>query len=128
MHVEWVGDPAYAARAIRLRPEEYRRLWAAIRADFVLDARGRPIRIDHPGYGPRDAFYRGTGKASAIHTCNQLGRRAACASPGSRTSLWSPFVQGLVWRYRRGRSEHVAAEVGVLGDARRAAARRRPRR
>ena len=39
MHVEWVDNPGYAVRAIRLRPEEYRRLWAAIRSDFALDAR-----------------------------------------------------------------------------------------
>ena len=59
----------------------------------------RPIRIDHPGYGSGDAFYQGVGKANAISTCN-TGPPTACASPGSRRSLWSPFVQGLVWRYR----------------------------
>ena len=31
MHVEYVPSPAYAVREIRLRPEEYRRVWAAIR-------------------------------------------------------------------------------------------------
>jgi uncharacterized protein (TIGR02117 family) len=99
MHVEWVGNPGYAVREIRLRPEEYRRLWAAIRSDFALDARGRPQRIDHPGYGPADAFYRATGKASAIRTCNSwLADRLRLA--GVKTSLWPPFVQGLVWRYR----------------------------
>src|SRR5437868_14957376 len=50
MHVEYVPSPAYAVREIRLRPEEYRRVWAAIRADFALDARGQPIHIAHPGY------------------------------------------------------------------------------
>ena len=45
MHVEWVQDPSYAERQIRLRPEEYRRLWAAIRADFELRDSGRPVRI-----------------------------------------------------------------------------------
>ena len=100
MHVEWVGDPAYAVRAIRLRPEEYRRLWAAIRADFALDPAGRPQRIAHPGYGPADAFYRATGKASAVRTCNSwVADRLRLA--GVKTSLWPPFVQGLVWRYRR---------------------------
>jgi len=100
MHVEWVGDPAYAVREIRLRPEEYRRLWSAIRADFALDAGGRPQRIAHPGYGPADAFYRATGKASAVRTCNSwVADRLRLA--GVRASLWPPFVQGLVWRYRR---------------------------
>ena len=99
MHVEWVDDPAYADRAIRLRPEEYRRLWAAIRADFQLDESGKPTLIDHPGYGPSDAFYWATGKFNALKTCNTwaAGRLRVA---GVETSLWPPFVQGLVWRYR----------------------------
>ena len=47
MHVEYVPSPYYAVRQIRLRPEEYRRLWAAIRADFALDAR-RPAAAHRP--------------------------------------------------------------------------------
>jgi len=99
MHVEWVSNPTYAVREIHLRPEEYRRLWAAIRSDFARDANGRPMHLDHPGYGPADAFYRATGKASAIRTCNSWAADRLRLA-GVRTSLWPPFVQGLVWRYR----------------------------
>ena len=99
MHVAWVTDPAYSARAIRLRPHEYRRLWAAIRAEFDRGSAGRPKRIDHPGYGPDDAFYDGIGKASAINTCNNWAADRLRIA-GVKTSLWSPFVKGLVWRYR----------------------------
>jgi uncharacterized protein (TIGR02117 family) len=100
LHVEYVPSPYYAVREIRLRPDEYRRLWAAIRADFTLDPRGRPVRIAHPGYGPSDAFYRATGNASVLRTCNSwaAGRLRLA---GVETSLWPPFVQGLVWRYRK---------------------------
>jgi uncharacterized protein (TIGR02117 family) len=100
MHVEYVPSPTYAVREIRLRPEEYRRLWAAIRADFALDPRSRLQRIAHPGYGCCDAFYRATGKESAVRTCNTwaAGRLRLA---GIKTSLWPPFVPGLVWRYRR---------------------------
>jgi uncharacterized protein (TIGR02117 family) len=100
MHVQYVPSPYYAVRQIRLRPQEYRRLWAAIRADFALDSRGRPQHIGHPGYGPFDAFYRATGKASAFRTCNSwaAGRLRLA---GVKTSLWPPFAQGLVWRYRK---------------------------
>lgn len=100
MHVEWVEDPGYAERAIRLRPEEYRRLWAAIRADFQLEEDGGPMLIDHPGYGRSDAFYWATGKFHALKTCNTwaAGRLRVA---GVETSLWPPFVQGLAWRYRR---------------------------
>ena len=102
MHVESVSDPSYAVRQLRLRPEEYRRLWAAIRADFLLDGYGRLTRIDHPGYGCCDAFYRSAGKANALRTCNSwTADRLRLA--GVRTSLWPPFVQGLVWRYRKGK-------------------------
>ena len=100
MHVEYVADPTYSAREIRVTPEQYRRLWAAVRASFVLDPRGRPMRIDHPGYGQSDAFYDGVGRASAINTCNQwLATRLRLA--GIKAPLWSPFVEGLEWRYRK---------------------------
>ena len=100
MHVEYVPSPDYAVREIRLRPEEYRRLWVAIRAGFDLDRRGLPQRIDHPGYGPADAFYRATGKANAIRTCNAVAADWLRLA-GVRTSLWPPFARGLIWRYRR---------------------------
>lgn len=99
VHVEYTDDPTYAARELRVTPEQYRRLWAAVRASFDLDPQGRPTRIDHPGYGPADAFYDGVGRASAINTCNQwLATRLRLA--GVKAPLWSPFVEGLVWRYR----------------------------
>jgi uncharacterized protein (TIGR02117 family) len=100
MHVEYVSDPGYAIREIRLRPEEYRRLWAAIRADFALDEKGRPKHLAHPGYGCCDAFYRAVGKESAVRTCNTWVA-SWLRLAGGRTSLWPPFVQGLVWRYRK---------------------------
>jgi hypothetical protein len=75
-------------------------LWAAIRSDFALDRRGRPQRIDHPGYGPSDAFYSASGKASAITTCNSWAA-SRLRLAGVKTSLWPPFAQGLVWRYRK---------------------------
>lgn len=99
MHVEWVGDPAYAARAIRLRPEEYRRLWQSIRAEFDMDRQGRPVRIDHPGYGASDAFYEGRGRATALGTCNNWASDRLRLA-GIKTGLWTPFAQGVVWRYR----------------------------
>ena len=100
MHVEFVGAPAYAARAIRLRPEEYRRLWTSIRAEFALDAEGGPERLAHPGYGCCDAFYQGVGKASAVRTCNNwVADRLRLA--GVKVSVWPPFAEGLLWRYRR---------------------------
>jgi len=100
MHVEWIANPDYMDRAIRLRPEEYRRLWAAVRADFKLDADGKPERIDHPGYGRSDAFYWANGKFHALKTCNSWAADRLRLA-GVKTSLWPPFAQGLTWRYLR---------------------------
>ena len=100
MHVEWVSDPSFAVREIRLRPEEYRRLWAAIRADFRLDRNGRPVRIKHPGHDCCDAFYWGSGRFNALKTCNSWTADKLRLA-GVKTSLWPPFAPGLVWRYRK---------------------------
>lgn len=94
MHVDRTEEPGRDLVAVRLRAEEYRRLWAAIRADFD----GRPKRIDHPGYGTDDAFYDMRGRASAVSTCNNWAADKLRIA-GVRTSLWSPFAQGLTWRY-----------------------------
>ena len=100
MHVKRTLDPGTDLRAIRLRPEEYRRLWAAVRAQLELSPAGRPQRIDHPGYFGDDAFYRARGKASALNTCNTwVADQLRLA--GVETSGWSPFAQGLMWRYRQ---------------------------
>ena len=95
-----MADPSYAVREIRLRPEEYRRLWAAIRADFALDERGRPDRIDHPGYGRSDAFYEATGKANGVRTCNAVAG-GWLSLAGVKVGVWPPFAPGLLWRYRK---------------------------
>lgn len=99
MKVERTNAPGEEMRAIRLRPEEYRRLWAAVRAQFTLDRDGRPQRIDHPGYTAEDRFFMGTGRASALHTCNNwVADQLRLA--GVKVSVWPPFVPGLLWRYR----------------------------
>ena len=98
MHVEWVANPTTAIEQIRLRPEEYRRLWAAIRSDFRLDAEGRPSGSATRAMGASDAFYWATGKATAIKTCNSwtagppADRRRpdeplAAVRPGARLAL-----------------------------------------
>jgi uncharacterized protein (TIGR02117 family) len=95
LHVDRTVHPGADLYAVRLRPEEYRRLWAAVRAEF----NGPPQRIDSPGYGPDDAFFEGRGKATALHTCNNwVAEKLRLA--GVETSVWSPFAQGLLWRYR----------------------------
>jgi len=99
MHVDRTAEPGAHLVAIRLRPEEYRRLWAAVRAQLTLARDGRPQRIDHPGYGPDDAFYLARGRASALNTCNNWAADQLRLA-GVEVGAWTPFAQGLTWRYR----------------------------
>ena len=57
-------------------------------------------RIEHPGYGCCDAFYRAPGKHSALRTCNTWAAKWLRLA-GVKASVWPPFVNGLVWRYRQ---------------------------
>lgn len=90
MHVDFIPEPAEGpnVRAIVLRPEEYHRLAAFIRASFRTGADGRAAR--HPGYGNYDAFYAGTGTYSAIRTCNAWTGEAFRAA-GVKMGIWTPF-------------------------------------
>ena len=100
MHVQFVPPPARFAKAeLRLRPEEYRRLYQSVRSSFALGDGGRPQRLDADGYFDSDAFYEGRGGFNALMTCNQwVASRLRLA--GVETSAWTPFAQGLPWRYR----------------------------
>ena len=89
MHVEWVDHPAFAARAIRLRP---RNIAACGNRSAPIRPRcRRPPNAHRPSrLRPRDAFYQGHGRASAVRTCNNwAGDRLRLA--GVKTGLWTPF-------------------------------------
>lgn len=93
VHVEHVPAPTASAddRAIMLRPEEYRRLAAFVRASIV--ARG----ARHAGYGGYDVFYRARGRYDAAHDCNAWVGDALRAA-GVRAGWWTPFpVTVLGW-------------------------------
>lgn len=85
LHVEHVPPPAAGAdvRRVVLRPAEYRRLAAFIRAS--LRSRRR-----WPGYAGNDAFYEARGRYSAVGTCNEW-TGAALRSAGVRVGRWTPF-------------------------------------
>lgn len=86
MHVEHVPTPRTGddVRAIVLRPAEYRRLAAYIRASFA------PVRAVHAGYGANDVFYAGRGHYSAARTCNAWAGDAL-RQAGVRVGRWTPF-------------------------------------
>jgi uncharacterized protein (TIGR02117 family) len=93
MHVEHVPAPRVGSdvRSVLLRPEEYRRLAAHIRASFAHQ------RTTYRGYGANDAFYTARGRYSAIRTCNAWAGDAL-RQAGVRVGRWTPFpVTVLAW-------------------------------
>lgn len=98
LHVEHLrmqpaGDDA---RAVTLRPAEYGRLVAFIRASFAAETTATP-RWHRTGYGASDAFYAATGRYSALATCNAWTGDALAAA-GVRVGAWTPFpVTVLGW-------------------------------
>jgi uncharacterized protein (TIGR02117 family) len=99
VHVEHVHEPAEdeITRRIVLRPDEYRRLVAFVRARFRLDGQGRTLPVLGRGYRDNDIFYAATGGYSAILTCNEWTGRALRAA-GVRMGLWTPLEQSIMWR------------------------------
>jgi uncharacterized protein (TIGR02117 family) len=89
LHMAYIPEPALGshARAIMLRPEEYRRLAAFVRTSFRVEQGG----LRHwRGYDAFDAFYDARGHYDAIHTCNAWVGDALRAS-GVRVGWWTPF-------------------------------------
>lgn len=86
VHVDHVPRPAPdgAVRRVIVRPAEYRRLAAFVRASLA------PAGARHRGYFDYDAFYAAHGRYSAIHTCNAwVGDALRFA--GVRVGAWTPF-------------------------------------
>ncbi len=85
LHVEHIARPVVGrdVRAVTLRPSEYRRLAAAIRA-----SRGSGTAL--PGYGRFDAFYPARGRYDALTTCNAW-TGDVLAEAGVRVGWWTPF-------------------------------------
>ncbi|WP_346731934.1 TIGR02117 family protein [Sphingomonas sp. GC_Shp_2] len=86
VHLEHVPTPVPGGdvRRILLRPEEYRRLAAFVRASIVAGGR------HDPGYGDYDVFVQARGHYDAVHTCNAWVGEALRAA-GVRVGAWTPF-------------------------------------
>lgn len=86
VHVDHLPRPSPAAdvRTLVLRPREYRRLSAYLRASFA----DRPGHVR--GYAGYDVFYDARGRYDAFHTCNAW-TGDALRYAGVRIGRWTPF-------------------------------------
>ena len=92
VHVDHAPAPPAGAnvRAIVLRPAEYRRLAAYLRASMAA-------RPGHRfGYAANDVFYTGRGRYSAVCTCNAWAGDALRFA-GVRVGQWTPFPVTVLW-------------------------------
>jgi uncharacterized protein (TIGR02117 family) len=92
MHVEYVGSPqAFRAREVRLSATQYQRLVDYVRASFVRDGAGRPLRLDDLGYSGADAFYAAIPRYVFWFTSNEWVRadlpKRACERRCGRRSM-----------------------------------------
>lgn len=92
VHVDHVPAPKPDGnvRTLVLTPDQYRRLAHYLRASMADRPRAQP------GYGPNDAFYTGTGRYSAIRTCNAWAGDALRYA-GVRVGAWTPFPVTVLW-------------------------------
>ena len=92
LHVSHYVRPAPSDdfRPLRLTPDEYRRLVAAVERSLPQDE-----RVSYPGYGPQAVFYEAPGEYTATNTCNQWTSDMLAAA-GVRTGWWTPFAGGVM--------------------------------
>lgn len=92
---------------LRLTPERYADLVAFLDRGFELDDRGRPILIDHAGYGQNDRFFVGHGAYHLFRTCN-VWTNDAVKAMGKQAAWWAPFERNA--RYHLPRNRGVAED------------------
>lgn len=93
MHVlAFTGAPQIGDQVHRLSitAQQYTDLVAFIDGGFGLDAEGRPVLLDHPGYQWHDRFFRGSGSYHLFSTCN-VWTNSAVKAMGQKAALWAPF-------------------------------------
>jgi uncharacterized protein (TIGR02117 family) len=82
--------PADDIRPLRMTPEEYARLVAAIDGSLPTGP-----RVRYPGYGVQDVFYDAPGHYTIETTCNQWTSNTLAAA-GVKTGAWTPFAGGVM--------------------------------
>ncbi len=102
VHVEHVARPRASGDfvPVRLGAMGYRRLIGHLRASLLGNGGGRPVLLPGVSHGRLDRFYLGTGRYTAIYTCNEWVR-AGLAEAGVRTAIWAPLDWAIFHHLRR---------------------------
>jgi uncharacterized protein (TIGR02117 family) len=102
MHVTLWNQPKEdnLAKKVIVSHDQYRLITEYIRNSFLQDSAGGPIRIDHPGYGSYDLFYRSKLTFHLFRTCNVWTNTGLIRS-GIRTSIWTPFDRPILFQLSR---------------------------
>jgi uncharacterized protein (TIGR02117 family) len=95
MHVYHLINPQPASyrKQFNVRPGEYRKIIAQIRASFQTGAQGHTAA--YPAYGPNNIFYDANGHYSAVNTCNNWTGRVL-RDAGIRVGVWTPMPGGIM--------------------------------
>lgn len=112
MHVGHLSEPraSSANRPLRLSPDAYRRMAEAIRRSFERGPDGAALPLTGEGYADHDTFYEAHGTYHAFRTSNQW-TGDILAHAGVRIGVWTPFEQGIMWRFRDEPDEHDRPEA-----------------
>ena len=87
-------QPTANHRLLRIRPAEYRRMIAAIRA-ALPPAPGQGERRTYTSFEPNAVLYDARGRYTLARTCNQWIADVLARS-GVRTARWAPFAGGVM--------------------------------
>jgi uncharacterized protein (TIGR02117 family) len=101
MHVAHLGPPTPSAthRPLRLTDAAYARMREAVARSFRRAEGGGAIPLPGEGYADNDTFYEAHGTYHAFRTSNQW-TSDILAYAGVRIGAWTPFEQGIMWRFR----------------------------
>lgn len=92
-------QPSSRYRPLQISEEAYRKLSAAIEDSFTRGDNGEVIVLLGTGYGDHDVFYEAEGTYHPLRTSNQWTADMLDAA-GVTVSVWTPFEQGLMWRFQ----------------------------
>ncbi len=86
---------------LNLNREQYQRLVSFIESKFEFDEKRHVQQIiTNANYGLSDAFYEAKGRYNLFYTCNTW-INSGLKVCGQKACLWTPFVQGIFWHYRK---------------------------